>query len=176
MSKSETPPSRLERWKGWLSFASMAATLIFGTFLTAWLSVLSSRVDEARLTLDRYGATSNYIELISDSSSPGYVKSMAFASMLKYELMEPAILFSAAYQAEDLHGPGITKQLFYEYGKNHQPMALPIGYVDLLRHYFGISKIKGHVPMNGAPKAKFRLLRTSMLLKSIKSWLIKNRS
>lgn len=117
--------------RNWLSITNMVITLVFGILLTGWLQITDRRVSQNSLEISRYGTAANYIGVLGDDSSPPYLKSLALASMLRFELVEPDLLFSTGYMTEDRLGPGILQQLMYEFGKNWDPIDSPIGYVDL---------------------------------------------
>ena len=51
----------------------MVVTLVFGTILTGWLRIVDDKVNEARLSIDRYATASNFMQLIGDEESPVYL-------------------------------------------------------------------------------------------------------
>ena len=72
-----------------------------------------------------------YIRIVGSSQYSPAAKIMALSSMYKKKLIDPDILFDAAYELEDESRQRLTLQLFYLVGraKDRLPTA-PIGYVD----------------------------------------------
>ncbi len=113
-----------ENTKRFTSVAKYILGILIGSFSTAVLGFLT-------LELDKQKAAADFMKIIADKNAEEYSKGLALSSLLRFELVEPDLLFSVGYQHEDKYGPGILKDLMYEYGYKHCPMRTPIGYLDL---------------------------------------------
>jgi len=107
-----------------LQIANLIFTVIFGSVISVLLGLLN-------FNLDKQKTASDFIKIIADKNAEEYSKGLALSSLLRFGLVEPDLLFSAGYRHEDKYGPGILKDLMYEYGLNHRPMRSPLGYLAL---------------------------------------------
>jgi hypothetical protein len=123
------PPSRPDWPRLAMQFISITLK-VFSVLAVVWNALLQAQVSRLKNELEGYQTVRGYLE---ELARPSPNSGVVLGSLLRFRLMEPSQLFSAAFRLRDRCGDAVLQDLLNQYQTYPSTLDEPIGVVDLPR-------------------------------------------